>query len=90
MFKAARMNVQSYGLELVRMLWKYECDYVLIDVITLVNGLAYEYVLSWNEIVEVVKVRKVVGLNISNTDYSGNVTYVVKGCLLYTSDAADE
>ena len=32
-----------------------------IDVITLVNGLAYEYVLNSNEILEVEMVRKVVG-----------------------------
>ena len=46
MFKAARINAQSYGLELVSIVWKYECDYVRIDVIALVNGLAYEYVLN--------------------------------------------
>jgi len=59
-FTAVRINVQSYGLELVGILWKYECDYVRIDVIALIKGLAYEYVINWNEILEVEKVRKVV------------------------------
>ena len=59
MFKAARINVQSYGLELVGIVWNYEYDYVWIDVIALVKGLAYEYVINWNEILEVEKVRKV-------------------------------
>jgi len=45
-FKAARINVQSYGLELVGNVWKYERDYVGIDVISLVKGLAYEYVIN--------------------------------------------
>ena len=38
MFKAARINVQSYGLELVGNVWKYECDYVRVDAIALVKG----------------------------------------------------
>jgi len=41
--------------------------------IALINELAYEYVLNSNEILAVERVRKVVGLNISNTHYSGNV-----------------
>jgi len=53
-------NARSYGLELVCIVWKYECDYVRIDVIALINGLAYEYVINSNEILEVEKVRKVV------------------------------
>ena len=60
-------------------MWNYECDYVRVEAITLTNELAYEYVLNSNEILEIERVRKVVGLNISNTHYSGNVTYVVKG-----------
>ena len=39
---------------------EYECDSVRIDVIALVNGLACEYVINWNEILQVEKVRKVV------------------------------
>ena len=42
-------------------------------VIVLISELAYEYVLNSNEMLEVEMVRKVVGLNISNTHYSGNV-----------------
>ena len=40
MFKATRINGQSYRLELVGIVWRYECDYVWIDVIALVKGLA--------------------------------------------------
>jgi len=37
--------------------------------IALINELAYEYLLNSNEILEVERVRKVVGLNISNRHY---------------------
>jgi len=37
--------------------------------IALINELAYEYLLNSNEILEVERVRKVVGLNISNKHY---------------------
>jgi len=58
--QGCRYNARSYGLELVCIVCKYECDYVRIDVIALINGLAYEYVINSNEILEVEKVRKVV------------------------------
>jgi len=53
--------------------WTCECDYVRIDVIALINGLAYEYVINSNKILEVEKVRKVVVYNISSTPYLGHV-----------------
>jgi len=43
-------------------------------VIVLISELAYEYVLNLNEMLEVERVRKAVGLNISNTHFVGNVT----------------
>jgi len=45
-FKVARINASSYGLKLVCIICKYECDYVWIDVIALVNELAYDYVMN--------------------------------------------
>ena len=37
---------RSYGPELVCIVWKYECVYVHIDVLALVKGLAYGYVIN--------------------------------------------
>jgi len=43
-------------------------------VTVVISELAYEYVLNSNEMLKVERVRKVVGLNISNAHSSGNVT----------------
>ena len=46
MFKAVCTNAYNYGLKLVCIVCKYECDHVLIDVTALVNGFAYDYVMN--------------------------------------------
>jgi len=40
------------GLKLVCIIYKHECDYVWIDVRTLINGLEFAYVMDLNEVRE--------------------------------------